>query len=398
MITVEQAEEILAGNLYDCSVEEVPIEGAFGRILAQPLLADRDFPPFNRVMMDGIAISYESYAKGQNRFKIASTIAAGTAPYTLKDQQHCVEIMTGAVLPNGADTVIRYEDVSIDQEHAQILITDIVQGSNIHRQGTDRKQGDTIVKAGAQILGPEIGIAATVGQSTVKVQSMPKVVLISTGDELVEVDDTPASHQIRGSNGHVLSAALQAMGINAVRMHLGDSAEGLRRTISDLLESFDLLLFLGGSSKGKYDFVPSALKQCGVKEQFYKLRQRPGKPLWFGTMNGSHFAFALPGNPVSAFLCFEKYVKYWLNKSLGLSNFRKSAMLAQPVTFGAPLTYFMQVCIVEDSGRRLAYPVKGKGSGDLANLVEADAFIELPADRDHFAEGEVFPILPFRSN
>ncbi len=396
MISVREAEEILKAHLLPRKTEVIDLGQANGRILAEPLFADRDFPPYDRVSMDGIALSYATFENGVRTFPVEKTVAAGDPAYALKDTASCIEIMTGTILPDETDTVIRYEDLEIQNGKATVKEENISQGQNVHVKGSDRAAGDVIVKPGVVLGPPELGIAATVGKSTLKVVSLPKVAVVTTGNELVEVDETPLPHQIRASNGYVLKASLQDVGIDAMILHIRDEQKEVTTGIQALLDDFDVILFVGGSSMGKYDLIPRTLRDLEVTEHFYKIKQRPGKPFWFGTRNNESFVFALPGNPVSCFMCLEKYFKGWLKNSLGLPNIEPKAILTTDFFFDPPLTYFLQVSLSYDQGEIHASPVPGGGSGDLANLTSATAFMQLPDSQKEFKKGNRYPIIPFR--
>lgn len=394
MISVSEALALLYKHPIRLEKETIELKQALGRVLAEPIYADRDFPPYNRVAMDGIALNHSAFSTGQNRFLIEKTLAAGDHQYSLKGESRCVEIMTGAVLPFGCDTVIPYEDVDI--EAGEVMVNVIPRsGMNIHWRGTDRKAGDIIVAQGTTIAAPEIGIAATVGGASLTVFKVPAICLVSTGDELVPVEETPEPHQIRSSNVHALKASLSCYDSPVVLEHLPDDKETVEKVVLELLHKYHIIIFIGGSSMGKFDFLPNALKSAGVREHFYKVKQRPGKPLWFGSLR-NHFVFALPGNPVSSFLCLEKYFKYWLNNSLGLPYKEESARLNSDFTFEPDLTYFLQVGLKSEDGVVIASPVQGGGSGDHANLAGADAFLELPHERSYFTKGESFNLVKFR--
>lgn len=398
MITVEQASEWVLGTAKTLSTEEVALEGARGRVLAEELCADRDFPPFNRVTMDGIAIAFRAFESGQRSFRIAGIQAAGEPPLSLNDPHECLEVMTGAVLPGNTDTIIRYEDLEIKDGVAQLQIEEIKAGQNVHKQGTDRKNGDLIIPS-PRILSPaEIGVAATIGKITIKVLRKPKVVIIATGDELVPVAQQPLPHQIRISNAYQLAAALDGWQINADKLHLHDDPGQTRRELARCLEQYDAVILSGGVSMGKYDHVPAALDELGVQKLFHRVMQRPGKPFWFGKSTDGKPVFAFPGNPVSSFVGITRYFLPWLKLSLGLKPFNNQyAILGSDFTFTPHLTYFLQVRIqFSEAGQLIGMPFEGHGSGDLANLADADAFMQLPADRTDFKKGEVFPVFFYR--
>lgn len=399
MITVEQAEQLILENILTIPTEKVSIDVALGRILAEDLCADRDFPPFNRVTMDGIAIRHEQLSKGKTSFLIEATAAAGNPEKTLQSSENCIEVMTGAMIPLETDAVIRYEDVEIKDKTAQITIdtNEIRAGQNIHPQGSDRKNGDIIVPKGRKLSPAEIGVAATIGKHEILVQRKLRAVVISTGEEIVPITETPLPHQIRSSNGFALQACLKNWGLETENVLLPDDQAIIEAKIATFMETFDVLILSGGVSAGKFDFVPKALENQGVKKLFHKVSQRPGKPFWFGKSANGTVVFALPGNPVSTFMCLNRYFKKWLDASQGLENQQLTAELTEDFTFKPELTFFLQVKLsYAPTGKILATPVEGHGSGDLANLVEADAFLELPFERSLFRRWEVFKVFVYR--
>jgi molybdopterin molybdotransferase len=398
MITVDEAMRIVLAHAIQTPTRQVALGSAMGRVLREPLAADRPFPPFDRVTMDGIAIQYEAFASGRRRFRIQETGAAGAPRAILRDPGDCVEIMTGAILPEHTDTVIRYEDLRIDNGVAAVEIELVREGQNIHRKGIDRQAGEFIVSPGAMLGPAEIGVAATVGKHQLLVSDFPATIIVSSGDELVSVEARPLPHQIRKSNESRLQATLAAWGISADTEHLVDDPRAIREKLARFFQHYQVLILSGGVSAGKYDYIPQALEELGVCRLFHKIRQRPGKPFWFGIHPNGAAVFALPGNPVSSFLCTLRYFYPWMRASLGLPPpMPRYAVLAADIHFMPDLTYFAQARLeYAPEGRTLAHPVEGHGSGDLANLVDADTFIELPRERSHFKSGEVYPIWPFR--
>lgn len=399
MISVEQAEKIIQSELRDYGAEITPFELTLGRVLAENIKADRDLPPFNRVTMDGIAINYDAVANGINSFHIKSTQAAGDVPFEIDEPDHCVEIMTGAALPRSVDTVIRYEDLAVRADVASIL-TDLVQikrGQNIHFQGRDKKKGDLVARMGQLVTPAIISLAASVGEAELRVKKLPRVVIISSGDELVEVEQTPLVYQIRKSNNYTVKAVLQQHGLEATMIHIPDDPEVTKEKIAFCLQNFDVILVSGGISMGKFDYIPQALEQMQVKQLFYKVEQRPGKPFWFGKHDNGVLVFAFPGNPVATFMCLHRYFLPWLQASLGLGiKPGVHAILGDHIIFQPKLKYFLQVKLnVNEHGHLMAAPIEGNGSGDFANLADTDAFMELPANKNEFKKGEVYRVWPF---
>ncbi len=396
MITVEQAEEIILNSKMSLATEKVAIEDALGRILAEDLHADRDFPPFDRVSMDGIAVAYNQITKGQTDFLIAQTVAAGKPQAALAHPEHCIEVMTGAMLPVGTDTVIRYEDISIKDSMATIHVIPSKAGLNIHPKGSDRKQNDRIVAKGKKISPAEIGIAATIGKNEILVQKRVRAIVISTGEEIIPITATPEPHQIRTSNSYALQACMRNWGVEADIVLLPDSQEIIEQKLREYLRLYDVLILSGGVSAGKFDFVPKALESEGVTKLFHKVSQRPGKPFWFG-VKGDRVVFALPGNPVSTFMCLHRYFKPWLDASQGIRSEQVIAELGKDFAVKFELTFFMQVKLEKTkSGTWEAMPVEGNGSGDLASLVDADAFMELPLGKEIFRRGEKYHVWLYR--
>ncbi|GAB4024797.1 molybdopterin molybdotransferase MoeA [Spirosoma gilvum] len=401
MLSVADAFAITQQHLLTLPTETIPLMDSLGRVLREPIFADRDFPPFNRVSMDGIGIAFSAYASGQRTFGISGQQFAGQPQQTLADATACLEVMTGAMLPVGIDTVVRYEDISVSNGQATITIDDITVGQNIHLQAVDRRAGDELLPVGTLLSPSAIAVAASVGKSTVVVSSLPRVALISTGDELVDVGDTPLPHQIRRSNTYMLRAALTSLGITATLHHIVDDEQVLQAEIQNLLATNDVLILSGGVSAGKADFVPDVLTRLGIQKHFHKIEQRPGKPLWFGTSSTdtaypNRTVFALPGNPVSTVLCAYRYVIPYLRTSLGLAPAPALyAQLAQSVVFKPNLTYFLPVRLTAaPDGRTMAHPLPGSGSADFANLLAADGFMELPTEQSAFGIGEAFRVWP----
>ena len=419
MISVENALQTILDSAQNFGVEEIPFLQSVGRILKENIVADRDFPPFNRVSMDGIAIDFSSFKKGQRSFNVEGIQAAGSEQITLQNSENCIEVMTGAVLPKNTNAVIRYEDVIIENSAATIQIKGVFDLQNIHQKGKDGKVGDILIQENTIISAAEIGVLATVGKSNVKVTKQPKIIIVSTGDELVGVDEIPLEHQIRRSNVFTLVSLLEKLKISSETDHITDDKPILKEKIKTYLEEYDVLLFSGAVSKGKFDFLPEVLNELGVEKLFHRVAQRPGKPFWFGISDALGFSeqdvyqdadkrsenkckkntivFAFPGNPISTFVNCLAYFYPWYYKSVGIEQQEENAILSEDVSFKPNLTYFLQVKLSYRFGHLIATPISGNGSGDLASLVKTDAFIQLPNDKNEFKKGENHPIIRYRS-
>jgi molybdopterin molybdotransferase len=395
MISVEQALQTVLNTSQDFGVEEIPFLKSLGRILKEEIFADRDFPPFDRVSMDGIVIDFAAFKNGQRAFKIEGIQAAGSEQIVLQNTENCIEVMTGAVLPNNSNAVIRYEDVTIDNGVATINIAAVNDGQNIHKKGKDGKSGALLISENTLISAAEIGVLATVGKSFVKVAKQPKIMIVSTGDELVAVAKTPLAHQIRRSNVFTLVSLLERLQIPSETAHITDDKPILKSKIAVYLKVYDVLLFSGAVSKGKYDFLPEVFEELGVEKGFHTVAQRPGKPFWFGQTNTCSI-FGFPGNPISTFVNCLAYFYPWYYKSIGIETKEETVILGEDVNFKPNLVYFLQVKLVSEKGQLIAHPITGNGSGDLASLVKADAFIQLPSGTVEFKKGAVYPIIKYR--
>jgi molybdopterin molybdotransferase len=282
-----------------------------------------------------------------------------------------------------------------------VSIETVFDRQNIHVKGKDGKTGDVLIKQNTIISAAEIGVLATVGKSTVKVAKQPKVMIVSTGDELVGVDQTPLEHQIRRSNVFTLVSLLEKLHIPSEIAHLTDEKSVLKEKIKVFLSTYDMLLFSGAVSKGKFDFLPEVFEELGVEKLFHEVAQRPGKPFWFGRLVSERsrrdkVVFAFPGNPISTFVNCLAYFYPWYYKSVGAEQQVENAILAEDVIFKPNLAYFLQVQLSYRFGHLIATPIAGNGSGDLASLVQTDAFVQLPATQTEFKKGEVFKIIRYR--
>ncbi|WP_405609787.1 molybdopterin molybdotransferase MoeA [Polaribacter sp. Asnod1-A03] len=400
MISVKEAKNIILNSTQNFGVEKIPFIKSVGRILKEEITADRDFPPFNRVSMDGIAIDFKEFSSRlrsnrQLTFRVEGIQAAGSKQITLNNAENCIEVMTGAVLPNNANTVIRYEDVTIKNGIATINTETVYYSQNVHQKGKDGKIGDVLIEENTIISAAEIGVLATVGKSKVKVAKQPKVMIVSTGDELVGVDEIPLEHQIRRSNVFTLVSLLERLNIPSETAHITDDKPILKSKIESYLQEYDVLLFSGAVSKGKYDFLPEVFKELGVEKLFHKVAQRPGKPFFYGKTSDCNI-FGFPGNPISTFVNCLAYFYPWYYKSVDIETKEETAILGEDVSFKPNLEYFLQVKLESKFGHLVAFPIKGNGSGDLASLVKTDAFIQLSNDKIEFKKGEVYLIIRYR--
>jgi molybdopterin molybdotransferase len=380
MLTPAEADAAIAAALEPVSQEDVPLPACAGRILRSPVRAERDAPPFDRVTMDGIAFAMGSGAR--SRYHIAAIQPAGAPPLALESDDDCIEVMTGAILPRGCDTVVPVEQIQVEDSFARLRDGySPAPWLHVHRRGVDAHAGDVLLPAGTRLGPPELAVAASAGHDRLSVSRRVRVAVITTGDELVEPGQPILEHQVRRSNAYGVAASLSLAGFApASDLQLPDRPEVIASTLGPALESHDLLVLSGGVSAGRFDHVPAVLDSLGVSPLFHGIAQRPGRPMWFGTRPRGPAVFALPGNPVSVLVCLARYVLPALGQLSGApARQPPKVALAGPYAFDAPLTCFLPVALGYDQdARMLAAPRPTGGSGDFIARAGTDGFDELP--------------------
>ncbi|HPF26474.1 MAG TPA: molybdopterin molybdotransferase MoeA [Steroidobacteraceae bacterium] len=393
MLTPAEAEFTIGQHLTGLPIESLPLTQAVGAILRENIYAERDAPPFDRVAMDGIALRAASVARGVREFAVQGMQAAGAAPLTLESDSNCIEIMTGAMLPQGCDAVVPIEQISMSNGAAQLQANARVDAYlNVHRRGSDSRQGALLLASGARLAAPDIAVAASAGMARVRVSAQPAIVVISTGDELVEPGEAIRPYQVRRSNVYGVVAALKARGFTRVADdHVQDDAAAIEARLKQHLATHDTVILSGGVSMGKLDLIPQVLQRLGVRQIFHKIAQRPGKPMWFGVAPSGTTVFALPGNPVSTLVCLARYVVPALDRAMAVAAKAPERLaLGKAVTVNHSLTFFLPVKLQTDEwGRTWANPSPTNGSGDFTALAGTEGFVELPAGAAELAKGFV---------
>jgi len=393
LITPRLAEEAIYSRLTCLPIESLPLMQCVGGTLRENIYAERDHPPFDRVAMDGFAVDSEALRRGRRQFRIQGIQPAGSPPLKLESSHDAIEVMTGAILPYGCDNVIPVEQLDVADGLA--ALNSVVVSSpfhNVHRRGADGRQGLLLLEAGTLLRAPEIAVAASAGMARVRVSSQPAIMVVSTGDELVEPGDPIAEFQVRRSNAYAVAATFRRRGFGRVGDdHVLDDEHLLRERLSMHLTTHEVVVLSGGVSMGKFDLVPKVLKQLGVQEVFHNVAQRPGRPMWFGIGPQGQSVFGLPGNPVSTLVCLIRYVIPAIAEAMGTKRTVPERLaLASPVTFRNALAYFLPVCIEHDDwGRPWANPKPPNGSGDFLSLAGTDGFVELPPGPNTYAKGFV---------
>ena len=393
LITPHLAEEAIFARLKSLPIESLPLSQCVGATLRENIYAERDQPPFDRVTMDGIAVDSEALRRGVREFHVQATQAAGAPPLKLKAAVNAIEVMTGAILPIGCDNVIPVEQIEVTGAsvglRAAVATTPF---HNVHRRGSDGRQGALLLATGTLLRAPEIAVAASAGMARIRVSSQPAIMVVSTGDELVEPGDPIADYQVRRSNAYAVAATLRQRGFGRIGDdHVRDDEGALRERLRLHLTTHEVLILSGGVSMGKFDLVPKVLMGLGVQEVFHHIAQRPGKPMWFGIGPQGQAVFGLPGNPVSTLVCLIRYVIPAIGAAMVTKRDDQERLaLAAPVTFHAALTYFLPVALEHDDwGRAWAAPRPPNGSGDFLSLAGTDGFVELPPGPNTYPKGFV---------
>jgi len=392
-IAFEQALTIVKEKLAEARpkprAEVVPLDDAAGRILAEGVVADRDYPPFHRSTRDGYAVRAADVAMPPVELRCRGEIAAGGHFDDAVREHECVSIMTGAPMPKGADAVVMVE-YSESHEDTVSIQRSVRPGENVVPQGSEARAGSSVLQRGRRLGAGELGLLATVGKSRVEVYGRPVVAILPTGDEVVPVEHQPEWFQIRNSNAVALSAQVAAAGGVPRRLGIApDRPEALRSLIREGLQA-DLLLLSGGVSAGKYDFVEQVLAELGAEFYFQSVALRPGKPLVFGRAQGKFF-FGLPGNPVSTFVTFALFGRPAI-AVLGGGDFEPPtflrARLSRSLKPPRGLTAFVPAQVTSTAGEPAVNPVGWQGSGDLVGVAAANGFIVTHPEQGNLVAGD----------
>ncbi|MFC2125066.1 molybdopterin molybdotransferase MoeA [Bacteroidota bacterium] len=396
MISFQEARKKILGTIKIPETESIKLEESQGRVLAEDIKADRDYPPFNRSAMDGFALCYEDlHETGLNQFIIAGEVYAGDTYTNVIKKGECIRIMTGAPVPEGADTVIMVEDVQ--EENGQIII-DLrekpEQWINISRKGEDLNQGDIYIREGVTIDHMVSGAAAVTGKSHLSVYKRPTVAIISTGDEVMPVDQPVEFFQIRNSNAYNLNGLLSYLSITPIFNELvKDDKQQIEETLRKVINC-DVVIISGGVSMGDADFVPEILENLGVKNIFHRSAIKPGKPIWFGLKSNNGAVFGLPGNPLSSQVGYKLFTEPWIMKSMGMT-------IPSPlrITFNnerikkGNLDHFFPCYLNPDMTLELK---PFNGSGDITSTISTDGIAHHPASKEKIQPGDIVDFYPWK--
>ena len=378
MTTYTAAQEIVKQEAHSFGTEIVPLDQAYGRVLAGTIRADRDYPPFNRATMDGYAMQQADIEKGVREFQIVETIFAGSAATKDLPPGACYKIMTGAPVPASADVVVRREDTEEGKAFIRLRTESVRPFLNIARQGEDMHAGDVIIDRPCICEPSIVGLLASLGQKELTVARLPRIALVTTGNEVVPVEAAVGPIQIRNSNRWLLQALLKKWQIDPWSyQHAPDDKAQLKATLEKALAA-DIIILCGGVSAGDADYVPEMLEASGVSCLFHKLAIKPGKPAWCGITAEKAMVFALPGNPFSCLVGFILLIQPYLQACFGLpAPAPLSLPLASLKRKKTPLDEFFPVRLHGTPAR--LHEVTLNGSGDIRLGMQADALALHPA-------------------
>lgn len=396
MIPIAEAIEIVLSHAPRLGVESVQLKNSVGRILAEDIIADTDLPPFDRAQMDGYAVRAADVANTPARLRIAGESAAGAGWHHEMNPGEAVRIMTGAPVPKGADAVQQVELTGEVNGEVEILES-VSRGRSIVRQASEIKAGETVLRPGEQISAAMIATLASFGYAEVKVSRQPRVAVMATGSELVDVNQKPARDQIRDSNNYTIEAYASQSNAIVERLPLaGDDTEELKRAMRQAAETCDVLITSGGVSMGVYDFTKAALKELGAKIFFERVALRPGKPTVFARL-GNALVFGLPGNPVSVAVTFNLFARTVLRAMQGATQTtltEEHAVLARDLKGSIDReSYLPAVLRTDKKGVLLAEPLKWGGSSDFVSFAKATALVNVPAGAGRIKQGETVRIV-----
>lgn len=384
------ARQIVMAQKFEVFSKTIPLIQSVGRVLFHNVTASFDMPLFDNSAMDGYAVCMdETVAK--NAFQIVGEVAAGEAPQLQLTPGNCVRIFTGAMVPPGTTAVVMQEKTRVENGYVFVENHTIFPGENVRLKGSQNAKGDVLMNEGALITPAACGFLATVGIAEVTVLTLPKIVVLVTGNEIVPPGSVPAPSEIFESNSFSISATLQLLGLSCDIRYCRDGKELTRQAVADALNVADVLLVTGGISVGDYDFVLPAFEQNNVEQLFYKVKQKPAKPLYFGRRKNTA-VFGLPGNPGSVLTSLIVYVLPLLRQRMKLPELSPVlAELCADFSKKPGLTHYVKGLWQQG---KVSIP-KGQESYRMDAFAQANCLIEIPAETEQIRAGEMVRIIPF---
>ena len=393
MISVDEARTIVLSHTLPMGLEKVDLLTSLGRVIGEEIIAPFNIPPWDNSAMDGYAVRFEDIKNAcfdkPTTLKVIEELPAGFLPKNQVGPMQATHIMTGAPIPQGADTVVRKEDASFSGENVHILAPPS-KGENIRLAGENVMRGDKVIQAGTVIRPPHVGMLASFAKSFISVYQVPMVAILSTGDEVIDIDEEGDSSKIINSNTYSLAALVKECG--ALPLMLGIARDDKREILAKITQglSADVILTTGGVSVGEYDFVKDVLEEMGGEIKFWNVAMRPGKPTAFGLI-ADKLIFGLPGNPVSCMVCFEQFVRPALLKKMGhtyLFRPQVEAVLVDDVKTKKDFRFFIRVRLGFQKGVLCATTTGDQGSGILKSMIRANGLMVVTEDKKGIKAGE----------
>lgn len=395
---LEDAQKTVLAAAQPLGLEKISLIEALGRVLGEDIIAARDNPPWDNSAMDGFAVRWEDIKQEHAVTKpveltVIEDVPAGKMPAKTVGPGQAIRIMTGAAIPQGADTVVKVEDTEPSKDKVRVFKEE-AKGANIRPQGEDVKKGDCIIPEGTQLRPGEVGMLAILAKSFVLVYQRPRVAILSTGDELADLDERFSEDKIINSNSYGLAAAVQEAG--GIPLLLGiarDTPEALKEKIAHGLNA-DILVLSGGVSMGDYDFTKAVFKELGAEMNFWKLAIRPGQPLAFGKIQGK-LAFGLPGNPVSSMVTFEQLVRPAMLKMAGHRTHTRpvvQAVFQEKFKKRPDRRHFLRGILKREHGVLTVRTTGDQGSGILTSMVKANCLIDVPVEVEKLNPGDAVTV------
>ncbi|MBI4437081.1 MAG: molybdopterin molybdotransferase MoeA [Candidatus Omnitrophica bacterium] len=400
MISVDEALKQVREFVMPLEAIERPLSESVGYALAETIVAATPLPPFDNSAMDGYAIQTEDVARANPEnpvwLRLIGEVPAGSSFERPIHSGEAVRIMTGAPVPSTADAVVKLEEARLRREQVEIH-EPVPRGKHIRRKGEDVTVGETVLEKGTTIRLQHLGLLASLGRKGIKVYRGPSVSFLTTGSELVEVGEALPPGKIHNTNGLILQKLLEGLGITPRNLGtVQDDPERLKTLIQKSATS-DLLLISGGVSVGKYDYVKEVLQELGMKTFFWRVAIKPGQPILFGRLN-HRWVFGLPGNPISCVVCFLLFVKPAIQRMMGTQNPQHPivhAILQKGISKSDGRRHYLTAILREENRHFVITPTGKQGSGMLASLAQANAFIVVPEERNSLETGELVDVLPF---
>jgi len=404
MLTVEEAQQIVLDSVLILGEERVPLSQALGRVLAEDVAPKYDIPPHNNSSVDGYAVQAEDTNDASPaspcRLEVLEEIPAGVVPVHRIAPGKTSRIMTGAVIPSGTSAVVMVENTVMEGKHVQIL-KPVRSGQNVRYRGEDVKTGQTVLSTGSELGPGEIGLLASFQRSFISVMRQPTVSILSTGDEVVDIDQALTPGKIVNSNSYSLAALVKEAGGRPVSLNIArDTEEEIRSAIQSALHA-DVILTTGGVSVGDYDYVKKVIQDLGAEMKLWRVQMKPGKPLAFGMIQGKPF-FGLPGNPVSCMVSFLLFARAALRKITGHPQSQWhlpiiTATITNDLTAGGDRRHYLRAHVVYEDGLFFASTVSGQGSGMLSSMSGTNGLVVVESGISSIVEGTQVSVLLMRS-